>query len=118
MPAEGRPAWRRQGDQLINLRVFSADICVSFFPLEIYAPEEQYVNREKQMKTDDVLQRSTIRKLNTLPPRRTFKKINSSAAADEKKKLTLAKPPRRKGSAFGRQINCRLVNISRTIAGT
>jgi hypothetical protein len=29
------------------------------------------------MKTVDVLQRSTIRKLNTLPPRRTFKKINS-----------------------------------------
>jgi len=57
------------------------------------------------MKTDDVLQRSTIRKLNTLPPRRTIKKINSSAAADEKKKLTLAKPPRRKGSAFGRQVD-------------
>ena len=68
------PACRRHVYQLINLRVFSAVICVSFFPLEIYAPEEQYVNREKQMKTDDVLQRSTIRKLNTLSPRRMKKK--------------------------------------------
>jgi hypothetical protein len=53
----------------------------SFF----HAPEEHYVNRKKQMKMVDVLQRSTIRKLNSLPPLRTLKK-----------KLTRAKTQRRK----------------------
>jgi len=63
MPFVGMPACRWKIDQLIYLRVFSADICVSFFsadsrgkglqifkliwrPIELFAPEEQHVNRK------------------------------------------------------------------------
>jgi hypothetical protein len=69
----------------------------SFF----HAPEEHYVNRKKQMKMVDVLQRSTIRKLNSLPPLRTLKK-----------KLTRAKTQRRKDSAFCRQTSLQKEDLS------